>query len=45
MKFLPVLLWIALWSIVVPALVKSDGICRGVCDGCMYSGDCPQERR
>jgi hypothetical protein len=45
MKYLPVLLWIALWSIVVHALTKSDGSCQGVCDGCMYSGDCPQERR
>ena len=33
------------WLIAVMALVRSDGNCSGVCDGCVYSGNCPQERR
>lgn len=39
------LLWLVLWAIAVYALVKSDGICHGVCKDCVYSGWCPQERR
>lgn len=27
------------------AVVHSDGICRGICDGCVYAGFCPQERK
>lgn len=44
MKGLPIL-WLILWTVVVYALAKSDGICRGVCEGCVYQGWCPQERR
>ncbi len=40
-----VLLWIILWAIVASCIVRHDGICRGVCNGCVYSGWCPQERR
>lgn len=30
-------------GIAFSALVTSDGKCRGVCEGCVYSGNCPQE--
>ena len=39
------LLWLLLWGVAVYFLAKSDGKCQGVCDGCVYSGNCPQERR
>ena len=44
-KIIPVLMWIILWAIVASCIVRHDGICGGVCHGCMYSGWCPQERR
>lgn len=44
-KGILVLMWIILWAIVVHAIVNSDGICRGICWDCVYSGWCPQERR
>lgn len=44
-KIILVLMWISLWVIVAHAIVNNDGICRGVCHGCVYSGWCPQERR
>lgn len=42
---LRILLLVIMWSIFVVKLVQSDGICRGVCEGCVYSGWCPQERK
>lgn len=33
-----------LWGIAFSALVTSDGECKGVCEGCVYSGNCPQEK-
>ena len=45
MKSIPVILWLLLWAVAVYFLAKSDGICRGVCEGCVYQGNCPQERR
>lgn len=42
--FLRILLLVIMWSIFLKNLVQSDGICRGVCEGCVYSGWCPQEK-
>lgn len=42
--FLRILLLVIMWSIFLKNLVQSDGICRGVCDGCVYQGNCPQEK-
>ena len=39
------LLTIVAWVVAVVALVESDGICPGVCEGCVYAGWCPQERK
>ena len=33
------------WTIAAVAVVRSDGICRGECEGCVYAGWCPQERK
>ena len=39
------LLTLVSWVIAIVALIQSDGICRGVCKGCVFSGWCPQERK
>lgn len=38
-------LTLGLWTIFVAAVVRSDGICLGECEGCVYAGWCPQERK
>ena len=42
---LTLLLLVICWGAAGFALVHSDGICRGVCEGCVYAGWCPQERK
>lgn len=42
---LMLLLLVIAWSIFTVKLVQSDGICRGECEGCVYAGWCPQERK
>lgn len=40
-----VILWIVLWTIVIVAICRSDGVCKGPCDGCPYEGTCQQQNR
>lgn len=42
---LMLLLLVICWGAAGFALVQSDGICRGECEGCVYAGWCPQERK
>ena len=42
--FIMLLLAVIMWAIFIKNLVQSDGIRRGVCDGCVYQGMCPQEK-
>ena len=42
---LMVLLLVISWSVFLINIVQSDGICPGECEGCVYAGWCPQERK
>ena len=42
---LTLLLLVITWGVAGFALVQSDGVCPGECEGCVYAGWCPQERR
>lgn len=42
---LMLLLLVISWSVFLINIVQSDGICKGVCEGCVYAGWCPQERK
>lgn len=33
------------WSVALSALITSDGKCKGICENCVYSGNCPQEKK
>jgi hypothetical protein len=33
------------WGISFNALLNSDGKCEGICEYCVYSGNCPQEKK
>lgn len=37
------ILLIVCWCVAFYALINSDGKCTGICNGCVYSGNCPQE--
>jgi len=43
--FVLMLITALLWTVFVVAVVNSDGICDGVCEACVFSGWCPQERK
>ena len=32
------------WGVAFSALITSDGKCEGICENCVYSGNCPQEK-
>ena len=44
-EVLTLLLLVISWSVFLINIVQSDGICLGVCEGCVYAGWCPQERK